>query len=230
MESYAQLIACVTFHLVMIFRQQLFRISNAVSVQGEFFAIAHDDFAEAQLLHIPAVENCLYGRSEERGMILYLRKQIDGGGADLYFAAVFQGDDDIPAFFLGVENIRFGDVDGIFVLTKLYERNRLGHNIQGMVNTLFQFRYFDGLVQKNNIVRIGLFSVIDPGTAHDDGCVHTLGDQCICHFRAGDAFRQADINIESIVLHGIGKQCFGIAERIGINNTCGCGTFIGFPF
>lgn len=31
----------------MIFRQQLFRISNTVSVQSKFFAIAHDDFAEA---------------------------------------------------------------------------------------------------------------------------------------------------------------------------------------
>ena len=39
----------------MIFRQQLFRISNTVSVQSKFFAIAHDDFAEAQLLHVSAV-------------------------------------------------------------------------------------------------------------------------------------------------------------------------------
>ena len=75
-----------------------------------------------------------------------------------------------------------------------------------MVNTLSQFRYFDGLVQKNNIFRIGLCSVIDLGTAHDDGCVHPLGNQRICHFCTGDAFRQTHINIEGIVLHGIGQQ------------------------
>ena len=71
----------------------------------------------------------------------------------------------IPAFFFGVEDVRFGDIDGIFILSKLYERNCLRHNIQSMVNTLSQFRYFDGLVQKNNIFRIGLFPVIDLGTA-----------------------------------------------------------------
>ena len=49
----------------MIFRQQLFRISNTVSVQSKFFAIAHDDFAEAQLLHVSAVKDRLDGGSEE---------------------------------------------------------------------------------------------------------------------------------------------------------------------
>ena len=56
----------------MIFRQQLFCISGAVSVQGEFFAVAHDDFAEAQLLHVSAVKDRLDGGSEEGGVILYL--------------------------------------------------------------------------------------------------------------------------------------------------------------
>ena len=56
----------------MIFRQQLFRISDAVSVQGEFFAVAHDDFAEAQLLHVSAVKDCLDGGGEEGGVVLYL--------------------------------------------------------------------------------------------------------------------------------------------------------------
>ena len=190
----------------MIFRQQLFRISNTVSVQSKFFAIAHDDFAEAQLLHVSAVKDRLDGGSEEGRVILYLREQIDSGGGYFYGAAVFEGDDDIPAFFFGVEDVRFGDIDGIFILSKLYERNCLRHNIQSMVNTLSQFRYFDGLVQKNNIFRIGLCSVIDLGTAHDDGCVHPLGNQRICHFCTGDAFRQTHINIEGIVLHGIGQQ------------------------
>lgn len=107
----------------MILRQQLFRVSNAVSVQSEFFAIAHDDFAETQLLHISAVKDRLDGGSEEGGVILYLGEQIDGGGGYFYGAAVFQGDDDIPAFFFGVEDVRFGDIDGIFILSKLYERN-----------------------------------------------------------------------------------------------------------
>ena len=56
----------------MIFRQQLFRISNTVSVQSKFFAIAHDDFAEAQLLHVSAVQDELNGRGKEGGMIFYL--------------------------------------------------------------------------------------------------------------------------------------------------------------
>ena len=87
----------------MIFRQQLFRISNTVSVQSKFFAIAHDDFAEAQLLHVSAVKDRLDGGSEEGRVILYLREQIDSGGGYFYGAAVLQGDDDIPAFFFGVE-------------------------------------------------------------------------------------------------------------------------------
>ena len=65
----------------MIFRQQLFRISNTVSVQSKFFAIAHDDFAEAQLLHVSAVKDRLDGGSEEGRVILYLREQIDSGVA-----------------------------------------------------------------------------------------------------------------------------------------------------
>lgn len=81
-------------------------------------------------------------------MVLYLGEQIDSGGGYFYGATVLQGDDDIPAFFFGVEDVRFGDIDGIFILSKLYERNCLRHNIQSMVNTLSQFRYFDGLVQK----------------------------------------------------------------------------------
>ena len=56
----------------MILCQQLFRIGDAVSVQGEFLAIAHDDFAEAQLLHISAVKDRLDGGGEEGGVILYL--------------------------------------------------------------------------------------------------------------------------------------------------------------
>ena len=91
----------------MIFRQQLFRISNTVSVQSKFFAIAHDDFAEAQLLHVSAVKDRLDGGSEEGRVILYLREQIDSGGGYFYGAAVLQGDDDIPAFFFGVEDVRF---------------------------------------------------------------------------------------------------------------------------
>lgn len=58
--------------LRMIFRQQLLRISDAVSVQGEFFAVAHDDFAEAQLLHVSAVKDGLNGRGKEGGMIFDL--------------------------------------------------------------------------------------------------------------------------------------------------------------
>ena len=71
----------------MIFRQQLFRISNTVSVQSKFFAIAHDDFAEAQLLHVSAVKDRLDGGSEEGRVILYLREQIDSGGGYFYGAS-----------------------------------------------------------------------------------------------------------------------------------------------
>ena len=56
----------------MIFRQQLFRISNTVSVQSKFFAIAHDDFAEAQLLHVSAVKDRLDGGSEEGLSLIHI--------------------------------------------------------------------------------------------------------------------------------------------------------------
>ena len=107
----------------MILCQELFCVSNAVSVQRELFPIAHDDFTESQLLHVSAVKDRLDGGSEEGRVILYLREQIDSGGGYFYGATVLQGDDDIPAFFFGVEDVRFGDIDGIFILSKLYERN-----------------------------------------------------------------------------------------------------------
>ena len=192
--------------LRMIFRQQLLRISDAVSVQGEFFAVAHDDFAEAQLLHVSAVKDRLDGWSEEGRVILYLREQIDSGGGYFYGAAVLQGDDDIPAFFLRIEDVRFGHIDGILVLTKFDKGNRFRHDLQSMINALGQFRYFDGFVQKDDIVRIGLFPVIDLGTAQHDGCVDPLCSEGIYHVRTGGTFRQTHINIEGIVLHGIGQQ------------------------
>ena len=70
--AYARLIARVTFKLRMILCQELFCVSNAVSVQRELFPIAHDDFTESQLLHVSAVKDGLNGRGKEGGMIFYL--------------------------------------------------------------------------------------------------------------------------------------------------------------
>ena len=108
----------------MILRQQLFRISDAVSVEGEFFAIAHDDFTESQFLQVSAVENYFYGRSEESGMIFYLGEQVNGGITDSYFAAILEGDDNVTSVFFRVEDIRFSNVDGIFIFAEFYEGNR----------------------------------------------------------------------------------------------------------
>ena len=75
-----------------------------------------------------------------------------------------------------------------------------------MINALGQLSYFDWFVQKDDIVRIGLFPVIDLGTAQHDGCVDPLCSEGIYHVRTGGTFRQTHINIEGIVLHGIGQQ------------------------
>ena len=56
----------------MILCQELFCVSNAVSVQRELFPIAHDDFTESPLLHVSAVKDGLNGRGKEAGMIFNL--------------------------------------------------------------------------------------------------------------------------------------------------------------
>ena len=65
-------IISLTFKLRMILCQELFCVSNAVSVQRELFPIAHNDFTESQLLHVSAVEDGPNGRGKEGGMIFYL--------------------------------------------------------------------------------------------------------------------------------------------------------------